>query len=203
MGRLLLLFVALPAIELALLIEIGQRIGTLETLALIVVTGVVGASMARSQGLRVTNEQPVWNILWSNLKDFRINWGGERWFFDNTGGANGIGQLSRAGLTQFDAWVVPTAVQTAQWNGDVDALDGAFSLENGPFNDFGLGFRVLDLDSAFDHAYIGTLLPAIVDAAAFKADTAGGIGLVDPDQVIGRWIDKNVPAMDHTIFEPD
>jgi UPF0716 protein FxsA len=53
MGRLLLLFIVLPAIELALLIEIGQRIGTLETLALIVVTGIVGASMARSQGLRV------------------------------------------------------------------------------------------------------------------------------------------------------
>ena len=53
MGRLLLLFIALPAIELALLIEIGQRIGTLETLALIVVTGIVGATMARSQGLRV------------------------------------------------------------------------------------------------------------------------------------------------------
>ena len=53
MGRLLLLFIALPAIELVLLIEIGQRIGTLETLALIVVTGIVGASMARSQGLKV------------------------------------------------------------------------------------------------------------------------------------------------------
>jgi len=53
MGRMLLLFIGLPAIELALLIEIGQRIGTLETLLLIVVTGVVGASMARSQGLRV------------------------------------------------------------------------------------------------------------------------------------------------------
>jgi UPF0716 protein FxsA len=53
MGRLLLLFIALPAIELGLLIEIGQRMGTLETLALIVVTGVVGAAMARNQGLRV------------------------------------------------------------------------------------------------------------------------------------------------------
>jgi UPF0716 protein FxsA len=53
MGWLLLLFIALPAAELALLIEIGRRIGTFETLALIVVTGVVGASMARSQGLRV------------------------------------------------------------------------------------------------------------------------------------------------------
>jgi UPF0716 protein FxsA len=53
MGRLLLLFIALPALELALLIEIGQRIGTLETIGLIVVTGVVGAAMARTQGLRV------------------------------------------------------------------------------------------------------------------------------------------------------
>ena len=52
-GRLLLLFVVLPAVELALLIEIGSRIGTLETIGLIVVTGVLGAAMARSQGLRV------------------------------------------------------------------------------------------------------------------------------------------------------
>lgn len=51
MGRLLLLFIAVPAIELALLIEIGQRIGTGATIALIVVTGVVGAALARSQGL--------------------------------------------------------------------------------------------------------------------------------------------------------
>ena len=53
MGRLLLLFVVLPAVELALLIEIGSRFGTLHTLALIVVTGVVGASLARGQGLGV------------------------------------------------------------------------------------------------------------------------------------------------------
>jgi UPF0716 protein FxsA len=55
MGRLLLLFIVLPAVELALLIEIGRRIGTLETIGLIVVTGVVGAAMARSQGLRVVS----------------------------------------------------------------------------------------------------------------------------------------------------
>lgn len=53
MGALLLLFIALPATELVLLIELGQRIGTLETIAVIVLTGVVGASMARNQGLRV------------------------------------------------------------------------------------------------------------------------------------------------------
>ena len=53
MTRLLLLFVALPAAELALLIELGKRVGTGATLALIVVTGIVGASLARRQGLGV------------------------------------------------------------------------------------------------------------------------------------------------------
>lgn len=53
MLRLVLLFTILPAIELALLIEIGRRIGTLETIGLIVVTGVVGAALARYQGIAV------------------------------------------------------------------------------------------------------------------------------------------------------
>ena len=52
MGRLLLLlFVVVPTVELILLIEIGQRIGTVATLALIVGTGVVGASLAKQQGI--------------------------------------------------------------------------------------------------------------------------------------------------------
>ena len=53
MGKLLLLFVALPAIELAILIELGSRFGTLHTIGLIIVTGVVGASLARGQGISV------------------------------------------------------------------------------------------------------------------------------------------------------
>lgn len=53
MPKLLLLFVVVPAVELVLLIEIGGRIGTLATLALIVVTGIVGASLARRQGVGV------------------------------------------------------------------------------------------------------------------------------------------------------
>ena len=56
MGRLLLLFVALPAIELALLIELGSRLGVLHTLGLIALTGVVGASLARSQGLSLIRD---------------------------------------------------------------------------------------------------------------------------------------------------
>ena len=53
MPILLLLFVVLPATELVLLIEIGTRIGVAPTLALIVVTGVLGASLARWQGMGV------------------------------------------------------------------------------------------------------------------------------------------------------
>jgi len=52
-GWLLLLFVVLPALELALLIEVGSRIGTGATLALIVTTGIVGAALAKREGLGV------------------------------------------------------------------------------------------------------------------------------------------------------
>jgi UPF0716 protein FxsA len=52
-SRLLLLFVVVPAVELVLLIEIGQRIGPLPTLGLIVVTGALGAYLARRQGVAV------------------------------------------------------------------------------------------------------------------------------------------------------
>lgn len=54
--RLLLLFIGLPAIELALLIEVGRHIGTLPTLGLIAITGAIGAALARAQGLRVLEE---------------------------------------------------------------------------------------------------------------------------------------------------
>ena len=51
MGRIHLLFIAVPVVELVLLIEIGQRIGTLATIGLIMGTGIVGASLARQQGI--------------------------------------------------------------------------------------------------------------------------------------------------------
>lgn len=47
-----LLFVLVPVIELMLLIELGGLVGTLPTLAMIVVTGMVGATLARRQGLQ-------------------------------------------------------------------------------------------------------------------------------------------------------
>ncbi|MEM7115722.1 MAG: FxsA family protein [Chloroflexota bacterium] len=53
LSRLLLLFIIVPAVELILLIQMGQWIGTLPTVGLIVITGIVGAYLARQQGLQV------------------------------------------------------------------------------------------------------------------------------------------------------
>ncbi len=49
--RLLLLFTVVPIVELVLLIQIGRVIGFFPTLAIVLVTGALGASLARSQGL--------------------------------------------------------------------------------------------------------------------------------------------------------
>lgn len=53
LGRLALLFVVVPIVELMLLIELGQVIGLLPTLALVMFTGVTGAWLARAEGTRV------------------------------------------------------------------------------------------------------------------------------------------------------
>ena len=53
LSRLLLLFIIVPAVELLLLIQMGSWIGTLPTVGLIVITGIVGAYLAKQQGLQV------------------------------------------------------------------------------------------------------------------------------------------------------
>ncbi len=50
--RLLLLFTVVPLIELALLIKIGEVVGLPATIALVIVTGVLGAWLAKNQGVR-------------------------------------------------------------------------------------------------------------------------------------------------------
>jgi len=52
-AKLLILFVAVPLIELAVLIDIGKIIGTFSTLVLIILTGIIGAYLARLEGFRV------------------------------------------------------------------------------------------------------------------------------------------------------
>ncbi|MCP5107700.1 MAG: FxsA family protein [bacterium] len=51
--KLLLLFTIVPLVELYLLVEVGQEIGTLNTIAIVVITGIAGASFAKSQGAQV------------------------------------------------------------------------------------------------------------------------------------------------------
>lgn len=46
-----MLFVVVPLLELGLLVAIGGRVGLVPTVALVVVTGILGATLARRQGL--------------------------------------------------------------------------------------------------------------------------------------------------------
>lgn len=52
-GRLFVLFVLVPVIELALLIQIGRAVGLLPTVGLVLLTGALGAWLARVEGVRV------------------------------------------------------------------------------------------------------------------------------------------------------
>lgn len=60
LGRLALLFVVVPLVELVLLIQVGRWVGLWPTVALVFLTGVAGAGLARAEGLRT---------LWSLRED--------------------------------------------------------------------------------------------------------------------------------------
>ena len=51
-GKLLLLFILVPIAELYLFINIGSQLGLGLTLAIIIVTAILGASLTKSQGRR-------------------------------------------------------------------------------------------------------------------------------------------------------
>lgn len=53
MPWLFIMFVLVPALELYLLIEIGQMIGAMPTFGIILATGLLGSWMAKTQGLHV------------------------------------------------------------------------------------------------------------------------------------------------------
>jgi UPF0716 protein FxsA len=55
-GRLLLLFIIVPLIELYILIKIGSYIGGLNTVLLVVLTAMLGAFLARLEGLRTLQQ---------------------------------------------------------------------------------------------------------------------------------------------------
>lgn len=55
-GRLLLIFTVVPLVELYLLIRVGAVIGAFNTILLIIGTGLLGAYLAKLEGLRTVRQ---------------------------------------------------------------------------------------------------------------------------------------------------
>lgn len=53
---LMLAFIIVPVIEISLLIKVGEAIGVFYTLVIVIGTGILGAHMARREGLRVLSK---------------------------------------------------------------------------------------------------------------------------------------------------
>jgi UPF0716 protein FxsA len=51
--KLLILFVIVPVTELYILIEVGKKIGSLTTIGIIILTGVIGAYLVKGQGFMI------------------------------------------------------------------------------------------------------------------------------------------------------
>ncbi len=66
MFRLVVLFLVIPLVEFTLLIQIGEIVGLLPTIVLVVVTGLVGGILARQQGLS------TWKRFNSRLADGKL-----------------------------------------------------------------------------------------------------------------------------------
>jgi len=54
--RLILLFTVIPLIELYLLIQVGRYLGSFQTIMIVLITGIIGGLLARSQGLSVQRQ---------------------------------------------------------------------------------------------------------------------------------------------------
>ena len=72
MNPFFLLFICLPALEIYLLIEVGGRVGALNTVALIFLTAVIGLYFAKHQGMQTLksgminiyqNKMPIYEIM--------------------------------------------------------------------------------------------------------------------------------------------
>ena len=53
LAKLILLFILVPVVELYLLIKVGQFLGAWNTILLVIITGVLGAALAKMEGMRV------------------------------------------------------------------------------------------------------------------------------------------------------
>ncbi|HDK27770.1 MAG TPA: membrane protein FxsA [Candidatus Atribacteria bacterium] len=51
--KLLILFIIVPVAELYILIEVGKKIGSLSVIGIIILTGILGAYLVKSQGFMI------------------------------------------------------------------------------------------------------------------------------------------------------
>ena len=72
MGKILLLIIVIPLIEIYLFIKIGTKIGAFNTISLILITAIIGVYYARYEGLNalksgmaeiVKNKLPIYEII--------------------------------------------------------------------------------------------------------------------------------------------
>ncbi len=54
--RLILIFTVIPLVELYLVLQVGRYLGSFHTLMIVLVTGIIGGLLARSQGLSVQRQ---------------------------------------------------------------------------------------------------------------------------------------------------
>lgn len=54
--KLALLFILMPIIEIAILIELGSRIGAFNTILIVIITGIIGAVLAKQQGMSIIHK---------------------------------------------------------------------------------------------------------------------------------------------------
>ena len=52
-GKLLFLFIAIPMLELFILVKLGTVIGFWPTVGIVIITGILGAALARLQGFLI------------------------------------------------------------------------------------------------------------------------------------------------------
>ena len=52
-AKILILFVIVPVTELYILIEVGKKIGSLSIIGIIILTGIIGAYLVKSQGFMI------------------------------------------------------------------------------------------------------------------------------------------------------
>lgn len=65
-GKLLLLFISIPLLEILILIKMGEAYGFWSTVLLVIVTGFVGAVIARLEGFR------TWTNIQNELRAGRV-----------------------------------------------------------------------------------------------------------------------------------